>query len=86
MNGEGKEFMMSLKSLGYATIGMVIADSNGNECVITDIVIPSKNIHVFISKLPVGNDLILQLDQEHYLYTDIGWENLDERIKVVRQT
>ncbi|WP_341323389.1 hypothetical protein NSQ62_07915 [Solibacillus sp. FSL H8-0523] len=78
--------MVSLKAVGYVSVGMVIADVNGNESLITDIVIPSRNVHVFISKLPEGSDLILELNHEQYLYAEVGWENLDECIKIVRQT
>ena len=76
--------MTTLKELGYVSVGMVIADLNGNELLVTDIIIPSSNMHVLMSKLPVGKDLIIQLNKEYYLHTDEGWEHLDSRIKVVK--
>lgn len=77
--------MIPLRELGYVKVGMVITDVNGNEAVITDIFIPSSNAHLLMSVLPDGNDLILVLDQEYCLTTDIGWEHLDSRIKVLQQ-
>ena len=78
--------MKSLKELGYVTVGMVITDIHGNQTQITDIIVPSNNSHLLMSQLTKGTDLILELDYQHYLSTDVGWEHIDSRIKCVNLT
>lgn len=77
--------MKSLKKLGFVAVGMTIADLNGVQLTISDIIIPSKDENVFVSKIPKGNDLVVQFDNGQYLYTTIGWENLDGRIQVLNE-
>ncbi|MED4285645.1 hypothetical protein P4679_27335 [Priestia megaterium] len=74
--------MKPLKKLSYVCIGMVITDINGVELTVTDIIIPSTRTSVNSAVIPKDNDLVLQLDSEQFLSTDIGWRNLDPRILV----
>ncbi|MFB8425593.1 hypothetical protein ACFC4S_26610 [Priestia megaterium] len=74
--------MKPLKKLGYVSIGMIITDINGTELTVTDIIIPSIKKSVGAAIIPKDNNLVLQLNSEQYLSTDIGWRNLDHRILV----
>ena len=80
--GEMMNKSIPFNQLKVVHVGMIIRSLNGEELSITNIYDLNENSYTSMV-VPEDNSMILQLNHELYLSTDIGWKNMSNEVKVV---